>query len=274
MAGGFGAGIAVVALRLADVGSEGWRLIYLLSAVWFLVAWDLGRNMTETERFTAHQATVAVTGLAAARHMHRRRLALICVVAVAANLFIAPASFFQNRYLDDVRGYSGGGIALFTLTTATPAALGLVAGGKLADAIGRRVVLLLCLPLSTLFLVSAFVFDGPLMWLGAFLGGITAGLSYPAFTVYRAELFSTGSRGRANGWITAVSLIGSSIGLLIAGYLLDHGWSYGPVMGLMGIGQLIAAAIAFVAYPETAHLSLEQLNPEDQVDLDRSITAP
>ena len=47
--------------------------------------------------------------------MHRGRLALICVVAVAANLFVAPASFFQNRYLDDVRGYSGGGIALFTL---------------------------------------------------------------------------------------------------------------------------------------------------------------
>ena len=57
------------------------------------------------------------------------------------------------------------------------------------------------------------------MWLGAFLGGITAGLAYPAFTVYRAELFPTGSRGRANGWITAVSLVGSSVGLLIAGDL-------------------------------------------------------
>ena len=50
-------------------------------------------------------------------------------------------------------------------------------------------------------------------------------------------------------------------------------------MGLMGIGQLIAAAIAFVAYPETAHLSLEQLNPEDQVGPRRrrdcrTVTAP
>jgi hypothetical protein len=34
-------------------------------------------------------------------------------------------------------------------------------------------------------------------------------------------------------------------------------------MLLMASGQLVAAVIAFVAYPETAHLELEQLNPED-----------
>ena len=41
----------------------------------------------------------------------------------------------------------------------------------------------------------------------------------------------------------------------------------------MGIGQLIAAVIAFVAYPETAHLSLEQLNPEDRPDVS-AVTTP
>jgi len=277
MASGLGAGAAVIALRLADVGDDGWRLIYVLSAVWFVVAWDLRRGLPETERFEAHRSTVAVTGEAAARHMHRGRLALVCIVAVSANLFVAPASFFQNRYLDEVRGYSGGGIALFAICTATPAALGLIAGGKLAETIGRRVVLLICLPLSTVFLVGAFAVGGPLMWLGAFLGGITGGLAYPAFNVYRSELFSTGSRGRANGWITAVSLVGSSVGLLVAGVLLDRGWTYGVVMAVMGIGQLIAATIAFVAYPETAHLTLEQLNPEDRVDADRrdpGVTTP
>ena len=34
-------------------------------------------------------------------------------------------------------------------------------------------------------------------------------------------------------------------------------------MLLMGFGQLLAAAIAFFAYPETAHLELEQINPQD-----------
>jgi MFS family permease len=273
MASGLGAGVAVIALRLADLGSNGWRLIYLLSAVWFIVAWGLQRGLPETERFEAHRASIEAARTPVHERLHRGRLALVCAVAVAANVFIAPASFFQNRYLDDVRNYSGAGIALFTLTTATPAGIGLIVGGKLADAVGRRVVLLTCLPLSTFFLVGAFAVGGPLMWLGAFLGGITAGLAYPAFTVYRAELFGTGTRGRANGWITAVSLAGSSVGLIAAGYLLDRGWSYGAVMGVMGIGQLVAAVIAFLAYPETAHLSLEQLNPEDRPDLS-AVTAP
>ena len=273
MASGLGAGVAVIALRLADLGSNGWRLIYLLSAVWFIVAWGLQRGLPETERFEAHRASIEAARTPVHERLHRGRLALVCAVAVAANVFIAPASFFQNRYLDDVRNYSGAGIALFTLTTATPAGIGLIVGGKLADAVGRRVVLLTCLPLSTFFLVGAFAVGGPLMWLGAFLGGITAGLAYPAFTVYRAELFGTGTRGRANGWITAVSLAGSSVGLIAAGYLLDHGWSYGAVMGVMGIGQLVAAVIAFLAYPETAHLSLEQLNPEDRPDLS-AVTTP
>ena len=48
MASGLGAGVAVIALRLADVGSEGWRLIYLLSAIWFIAAWDLQRGLPET----------------------------------------------------------------------------------------------------------------------------------------------------------------------------------------------------------------------------------
>ena len=261
MASGFGAGVAVMALRLADLGPNGWRLVYLLSLLWLLIAWDLSRGLPETERFESHQASFA-PGHAAPR-LDRSRFAIICLVAVSANLFVAPASFFQNRYLDDVRHYSGGGIALFTVCTATPASIGLVAGGKLADAIGRRMLLLICLPLSTVFVVAAFSIGGPLMWAGALVGGITAGLAYPAFNVYRAELFPTGNRGRANGWITAVSLAGSSGGLLLAGALLDRGWTYGAVMALMGVGQVVAAIIAFVAYPETAHLELEQLNPED-----------
>ncbi len=261
MAGGLGAGVAVMALRLADIGSNGWRLVYLLSLVWLLVAWDLSRGLPETERFEAHHASL-VAGEAGPR-LDRARFTIICLVAVSANLFVAPASFFQNRYLDDIRHYSGGGIALFTICTATPASIGLVAGGKLADAIGRRMLLLVCLPLSTVFVVAAFSVGGPLMWAGALVGGLSAGLAYPAFNVYRAELFPTGNRGRANGWITAVSLAGSSFGLLAAGALLDRGWTYGAVMALMGIGQLVAAVVAFVAYPETAHLELEQLNPED-----------
>ena len=255
LAGGLGAGVAVVALRLADLGADGWRLVYLLSVIWLLPAYHLMRRLPETVRFQRRHAM--------SPRLDRSRFAIIALVAVTANLFVAPASFFLNRYLDDVRGYTGGGIALFTLSTATPASLGLIAGGRLADLVGRRALLAVCMPLSTLLLVGSFSVGGPSMWLLALGGGLLGGAAYPAFTVYRTELFPTGNRGRANGYVTALSLAGSSVGLVLVGGLVHRGWSYGHSMLLVGFGQLLAAVIAFVAYPETAHLELEQINPQD-----------
>ena len=255
LAGGLGAGVAVAALRLADLGRDGWRLVYLLSIIWLLPAYHLMRQLPETRRFQRQHEI--------APPLDRRRFAIIAVVAIAANLFVAPASFFQNRYLEDVRGYTGGGIAMFTLSTATPASLGLIVGGKLAEIAGRRAVLLICMPISTLLIVGTFSASGSTMWLLALAGGLLGGAAYPAFTVYRTELFPTGNRGRANGFITALSLAGSSVGLLLVGGLVHRGWSYGQSMLLVGIGQVLAAVIAFAAYPETAHLELEQINPQD-----------
>jgi YNFM family putative membrane transporter len=257
LAGGLGAGVAVAALRLADIGPDGWRLVYLLSLVWLVPAYHLMRQLPETHRFQQRHPI--------APRLDRRRFAIIAIVAICANLFVAPASFFENRYLDDVRGYTGGGIALFTLSTATPASLGLIAGGRIADMVGRRAVLAICMPLSTLAIVGSFTYGGSAMWLLALVGGVLGGAAYPAFSVYRTELFPTGNRGRANGFITALSLAGSSIGLLLVGALVHRGWSYGESMLLVGLGQLLAAAIAFVAYPETAHLELEQINPQDSL---------
>lgn len=255
LAAGLGAGVAVGALKLADLGPNGWRLIYLLSLIWIPVAVSLMRRLMETRRFeTVHHI---------AQPLNRRRLALVAAVALTANLFVAPASFFQNRYLDDVRGYSGGGIAMFTLLTGTPASLGLIVGGRLADAVGRRTVILVCTPISTVCLVAAFATHGSAMWAAALIGGFTTAICYPAYQVYRTELFPTGNRGRANGIVTTTALLSGSVGILVVGWARDHGYSFGQVMGIMGVGQLIAASLAYRYYPETAHVELEALNPDD-----------
>lgn len=259
MASGLGAGVAVASLPLADLGTQGWRLVYVVALVWLLIAVDLTRRLTETHRFTQARSTRRMRP----RRLDRRRLAIIGVVAFSANIFVAPASYFQNRYLDDVRGYSGAGIAAFTLITATPASLGLVLGGRVADTTGRRVVLTTALPAATALLVLSFTVGGWPMWLAAFTGGLLAGLAYPAFAVYRTEMFPTGRRGQAGGLLAAMALVGGSVGLLAAGALLDRGWGYGSVMALLALGQVLAALLVLTTYPETAHRALEELNPED-----------
>jgi len=103
------------------------------------------------------------------------------------------------------------------------------------------------------------------MWFAAFGGGFVGGIAYPALAVYRAELFPTGNRGRAAGLLTAAALLGGIGGLQVVGRLLDRGMSYGTVIGLTAIGQVVAVAVVWFRFPETAHRSLEELNPEDPV---------
>ena len=255
MASGLGAGIAVMALPLADLGDDGWRLVYVVALVWVAAAVSITRFLPETIRFARPHVVHPP--------LDRRRLALIAAVLVFGNLFVAPASFFQNRYLNDVRGMSATMVAVFTLCTATPASLGLVAGGKFADVRGRRRLIAAALPLATLGVLASFWVAGAPMWFAAFAGGLLGGAVYPALAVYRAELFPTGNRGRANALLTAAALGGGIVGILLVGQLTDAGRSYGAALGLMALGQIVVVVLVLARFPETAHHSLEELNPED-----------
>jgi len=256
MASGLGAGIAVMALPLADLGESAWRLVYLVTLVWLVVAVDISRRLPETIRFTRPHVV--------APPLDRRRLGILVAVAVSVNFFVAPASFFQNRYLREVRGFDAGMISIFTLTTATPAALGLVVGGRLADMRGRRRLIAVALPVATSLILASFAVGGAPMWLSAFGGGFIGGIAYPALAVYRAELFPTGNRGRAAGILTASALLGGIVGILLVGQLLDNDRSYASAISLVALGQLVAVVVVMTKFPETAHQELEALNPEDQ----------
>lgn len=265
MASGFGAGVAVMSLRLADLGEGGWRLIYVIAAVWCLIALDLTRRLPETRRFEA--ADIDAHGRPP--RLDRRRFFLLAAVAFIGNVFISPASFFQNSYLEDVRGFSGGMIGWFSIVVGTPAAIGLIVGGRIADTRGRRRLIAIALPLSTAAVVAAYSFGGPPLWIFSFLAGVLGSAAFPAMAVYRTELFPTANRSRATGLVTGAALLGGIGGLLVAGVLLDDDWSYSSVMGMLAFGQIIVTVLVVLAYPETAHRELEELNPEDEpVDLD------
>ncbi len=266
MASGLGAGVAVMSLGLADISEGSWRLTYLVSAIWLVVAFDLMRRLPETRRFTADAARKDRS--AKAPRLDRKRFALLAAVAFFGNIFISPASFFQNTYLEDVRNFSGGQIGLFSILIGTPAGIGLILGGRFADRHGRRTLISVALPISVLAIVAAFSFGGLGLWGFSLLAGVLGSAVFPAMTVYRTELFPTANRTRATGFITASALIGGIGGLSIAGRLLDDGWSYGATMGLLAVGQLIVTILVVAAYPETAHQELEALNPEDDpIDL-------
>ncbi len=266
MSSGLGAGIAVMSLGLADISEGSWRLTYLVSAIWLVVAFDLKRRLPETRRFAAEAARADRP--AKAPRLDRKRFTLLASVAFFGNIFIAPASFFQNTYLEDVRNFSGGQIGLFSILIGTPAGIGLILGGRFADRRGRRQLISVALPISVLAIIAAFSLGGLGLWGFSLAAGVLGSAVYPAMTVYRTELFPTANRTRATGFVTASALVGGIGGLSLAGRLIDGGWSYGATMGLLALGQLIVTILVVAAYPETAHLELETLNPEDDpIDL-------
>ena len=210
--------------------------MYVVTLIWLIVAVDISRRLPETVRFERPHVV--------APPLDRRRFATLATVAVFANLFVAPASFFQNRYLREVRGFDAGMISLFTLTTATPAALGLVVGGRLrrrprpappdrGHDPGRHRA-------DRAVVHRRRAAD---VAVSAFGGGFIGGIAYPALAVYRAELFPTGNRGRAAGLLTAAALLGGIGGILLVGHLLDGGAAYGGVIALVALGQVVVVAV-------------------------------
>jgi MFS family permease len=101
------------------------------------------------------------------------------------------------------------------------------------------------------------------MWAASLGASIVGGASLPALGVYGPELFPTGVRAKANGVLVVAGVLGSSIGLLVAGWLSDR-WSLGPALALLAVGPALLAALVVLRYPETARLELEDLNPEDR----------
>ncbi|MEY2628051.1 MAG: hypothetical protein RJB08_1810 [Actinomycetota bacterium] len=271
LANGFGAGIAVAALPLADAGRNGWRIIYLVSLMWLFIAVRVTKRLQETARFTRHvvesrRENAQIPHRNAPKTLRERGWStqgVILVVAFLGNVFLATASIFQNRYLKDVRGYSAVLVATFSLLTTLPSALGLVFGGRLADDYGRRVVASTCIPIGAMMIALSFVAQGPLMWICAIVGGVFAATAYPAMAVYRGELAPTGKRQTSSFLITVSALVGGSIGLVLGGTLIDHHWSYGTVMMVFASLSIVIAVLVWFRYPETAHRELEELNPQD-----------
>jgi MFS family permease len=111
--------------------------------------------------------------------------------------------------------------------------------------------------------VLMFLAMGAPMWLLSSVGAIVGAATVPALGVYGPELFPTGLRGRANAGLTVLAVAGSSIGLIAAGVLSDSLGGFGSTMAVLAIGPAIVAVLVLTLYPETAHLELEEINPED-----------
>ncbi len=267
MAGALGVGMCLWALPLADTSEQGWRLLFALGLLALPVVRLVARHLRESRRFVVTHLEVSMAG-------HGRRFWLLATSALLLSLFTAPAGQLMNEFLRDERGFSAARISLFTLLTNTPGAIGIVVGGRLADTRGRRIVGAVGVAGGTILTVAMVLAGGWPMWALSALGAVVGAATVPALGVYGPELFPTSLRGRANGIIAILGVTGSVVGLLVAGYLSERWDGLGPALAVLSVGPALMAVLVLVAYPETAHRELEELNPEDLVGRDELPLTP
>jgi MFS family permease len=258
LSGALGVGVCLIALPVADLGTRGWRLLYLLPLLGLFVLRHAGRQLPESRRYEVPHDDVPMRG-------HSRRLYLLAISALLLNLFKDPASQLLNEFLRDERGYSAARISLFSIVTNVPGFLGVLVGGRIADVRGRRTVGAVAVVGGAGFTVVQMLAHGWEMWILSLVASVIGAAAIPALGVYGPELFPTSLRGRANGVIAVLGVAGTMTGLLLAGLLSDRWDGLGPALAVLSIGPLLVAGLILVAYPETAHQALEDLNPEDPV---------
>src|SRR5918992_4663146 len=120
----------------------------------------------------------------------------------------------------------------------------LLLGGRFADLLGRRRVLLAALAVFTAAsIVGGLVNDGTLLVLTRFLKGAAAAFTAPASLSIITTTFQEGpARNRALAIYTACGASGFSLGLVFGGLLTELGWRWTFLLPVP-----IAIAVLFVA---------------------------
>ncbi|HEX4491077.1 MAG TPA: MFS transporter [Acidimicrobiia bacterium] len=263
LAGGFGFSFAVLTLPIADRGVQAWRVSFALSFVVLLMIPRLARELAETRRYHALVSKRITRGQLreVLGPTYGRRFFLLALIALLTNVFNAPSSQLTNRYLQDVRHFSGSGIVvLLAVTTVVPGILGVIVASRLAER-GRRI------PLASASLFGAtaiqmvfFLVGGPVLWVSSGLATVTGAVAGIVLATLGAELFATEVRGTANGFLVGISVIGSAGGLVAAGQLSDHVGGIGRAIAICGIASLVAAFFV-PGLPESYGRPLDELSP-------------
>ncbi|HWS46580.1 MAG TPA: MFS transporter [Acidimicrobiia bacterium] len=264
LAGGLGFAISVVVLPFGDVQSWGWRIPFAVGAASILLVPAIARRLAETTRYLAlaERSDVTRGRVRDVVERHGRRFVLLALVAFLTSIFSAPSSQFMNKYLTDDHGFTNTGIAIFrTVTTGIPGLVGLLLGGRLAEARGRRPVAALALAIATASQMVFFLAGGPIIWLMSAVSILAAGASGVALGTMDAELFPTEVRSTSNALLVVVGVLGSATGLVLSGALSDPLGGLGRAVALMGVGSLVVAIFIVPLLPESAARALDDVSP-------------
>ena len=226
---------------VALLGIASWRLLWVIAAGLALLAIPLLLTLLKTERtpqgngddwhvpgMQGHHWTRAE----ALRHP-LLQTALPLILGTAAFL---TAVFFHQVHLSEAKGWSHlQFVALFPLYTACTV-FGMIWSGRSIDRFGTgRLIQLYQVPLILAFLTigwSNTIVGGAI---GMALLGFGQGIGTTLPTAFCAEYFGTRHLGAIRAMATGIMILGTALGPVITGWVIDIGWRFDQQMPVIAI---------------------------------------
>ena len=251
---GLGSGIGLMALPVARLGDETWRWLFTAALIGLLVYPFLSPKLEESPAFgyldpERGRMVRLLMGRFAGRFW------LLALYNLSLSAFSAVAVTFSLERLINDLGISAGRATLIMLGGGTVGGLGYFIGGRLADAVGRKPVIVMSILIGLAGGVGLYWLTNPaLLFVAVLLASLAGSAALPVGAVQRAELFPTYIRATAVQWLHSMAVAGSFLGLYLAAGAIDS-WGLPTAVAAAGSGVLIAA-LAQVWIPESAGAEL------------------
>ncbi|MFC2969023.1 MFS transporter [Acidimangrovimonas pyrenivorans] len=249
---GFAVGEAVLPLGFVLLLTRfDWRGLWLLAMALVLAAIPLLLLLLRRERtpqsFAGESQATGLQGRDWTRgEVLRHPLFWAMVPAILAPAMWSTAFFFHQAHIASVKGWSHLQLVqLFPLFTVSAVGC-LMLSGWLVDRYGAgRVATLYLLPAALGYWVLALASSPLSAAPGVMLLGATQGMNSTVGSTFWPEFFGTRHIGKIRSMIVAVMVLGTAIGPMLSGLLIDAGIDF-PHQGY-GVGLYFIAAAALAA---------------------------
>ncbi len=254
---GFAVGEAVLPVAAVfGIAAVGWRASY--SAVGALLVLGLipatlrllrdhREPSSPAARGDAMPATHGGTDWTRAQVLRDRRFYLLLPGLLAPSV-ILTALFFHHLNLADAKGWSHAWITgSYTVYAAGSVATSLVAGTLIDRYDARSLARLMLVPLVFALAVVASFDARWTAWVYLGLLGVNTGIAHTAVSALWAELYGVTHLGAIRSLATSFSVLGSALGPVIVGVLMDGGASIESVCAGFALYCVAASGVLLAA---------------------------